>query len=244
MALADVDGDGKLDVIAAARFSDEARWFRQVDGVAFAEGGRLQSTGEGGAPRMLGPVFAVAGDLDSDGRVDVVTANHRSTNLLVFLQSESRGSFLEPVELSLGSTNRPVALVLDDLDTNGTLDLASANLGNAAVSIFLQSKGGILEPSSLPAVKGLQPTSIAARDLSGDAKRDLAVSFSSQRGSFVRVYTQAEAAFTEEQSFKLSGSQMVAPVAVLAADLDGDGAADLATANRQSRNITVFFGGR
>ncbi len=244
VALADIDGDGKLDIVAAARFSDEARWFQQGAGGAFVEGSKLHSTGESGTPKMIGPVFAVAGDLDADGRVDIVTANHRSTNLLVFLQSETRGSFLEPVELSLGSTNRPVALVLEDLDANGTTDLASANLGVTAVSIFLQSKSGVLEPSILPAVKGSQPTSIAARDLNGDAKRDLAVSFSSQRGSVVKIYTQAEGAFAEERSINLSASQMVAPVAVLAADLDGDGEADVATANRQSRNITVFFGGR
>ncbi len=245
VVLTDLDGDGKLDIIAAARFSDDAKWFRQGSDGAFVVAASLRVNGETGAPRMAGPIFVAVGDLDSDGRVDVVTANHESSNLLVFLQAEARGTFLDPVELPVGRGNKPVVLIMEDLDGNGTLDIACANLGESAASIFLQATSGTLESSDLPATRGVQPTGIAADDLNGDGKRDLAVSFSSQRGSFVKVYPQTDrSAFSEDRSSRFSMPQMLAPVAVLAVDLDGDGEADVATANRQTRNVTVFFGGR
>lgn len=246
VTLADLDRDGHLDVLAAARFSDEARWFRRGGDGQFAEGGVFRQGAAEGAPHLLGPVVAAAGDLDGDGTVDVVTANHRSSNLLIFLQGEGPGVFLEPIEVSLGAANRPVAVVLSDLDGSGTLDIAAANLGSTAVSIFIQGPDGTLSSREIPSLPGVQATSLAVQDVTFDARPDVVVAFSGHGGSFLNVYPQQVGPdpFSPESFFQLSAPGLLAPIAVLAVDLDGDGEPDLTSANRQSRNVTVFYGGR
>jgi len=244
VALADVDGDGRLDVAAAARFSDEARWFRQDDTGAFAEAGAFRA-GEGAGPKLLGPVFVALADIDGDGQTDVVTANHRSSNLTVFVQDTERGKFRAPLEVALGVGLRPVGVEIGDYDASGTPDIAAVHLGSSAVSVFLQASDGTLSGQTLPAVSGLQPTSIAAADLDSTGKPSLAVAYSSHLGSFIQTYAQdASARFLPEPTRRLSSPDVVAPVAVQAVDVDGDGEADLTTANRQSRNVTTFFCGR
>ncbi len=244
-ALADLDGDGKLDLAAAARFSDDARWFRQDADGALIEAGAFRSEAGGAGPGIQGPIFVASGDMDRDGRADLVTANHRSANLTVFLRSEERGMFHPPIDVPLGTGVRPVAIAIADIDGNGILDLVSANLGRAAASILLQGEDSVLTASSIDAISGVQPTAVAGRDLDGDGKLDIALSFSGQRGSFVKVYFQGDpGSFDDGRSLRLAAAALSAPIQVLAVDLDGDGEPDLATANRLSRNVTVFYGGR
>ncbi|MBI4601708.1 MAG: VCBS repeat-containing protein, partial [Planctomycetes bacterium] len=248
VALADLDGDGLLDVACAARFSDEARWFRQGAGGSFAEAGAFRAP-EGSPQKLLGPVFVAAGDVDSDGRADVVTANHRSGNLTIFLQAEEpegRGTFGAPVEVPLGAGARPVALTLGRLGEGSGLDIATVNLGRAAASVVLQDGAGMLRVTSLGGLSGVQPTAIALRELGGDGRPDLAIAFSGASASFLQV--RAQGAGAGEPAFdgvlRLAARELIAPAALIAADLDSDGEADLAAASRATRAITVFYGGR
>jgi hypothetical protein len=192
---------------------------------------------------LQGPVFALAADIDGDGRLDVAIASHRASRVSIFVQAEARGTFEPPVAVDLVAGNRPVSIDAVDLDRNGTMDLVTANLGAAAASLILQAPGGQLSVTSLPAVTGAQPTAVAARDLGGDGTPDLALAFSALRAGFVQVRTQGQET-TFDSVLRLSGPPLIAPVALSAADLDGDGEPDLGTANRVTRSVTVFYGGR
>ena len=50
--------------------------------------------------------------------------------------------------------------------------------------------------------------------------------------------------FTGSSPRVLSSEVLLAPVSVLAVDLDGDGEPDLVSGNRASARVTVFRGGR
>ena len=132
----------------------------------------------------------------------------------------------------------PVALAAADFDGDTDQDLAVVNNGSDNLTILRNDgSGNFIQPASSPEVVGDAPASVAAADLDGDTDQDLAVA----GGNFNRVTILlnngsadfAEAATSPEQA----GNQ---PVAVVAADLDGDADPDLAVANGGADSLTFL----
>ena len=74
-------------------------------------------------PTGRNPVSLAAGDLDSDGIVDLVTANQLADGVTVF-RGDGEGGFFRPVDWPVG--NAPTRVRLADLDADGHLDLVVA----------------------------------------------------------------------------------------------------------------------
>jgi hypothetical protein len=110
------------------------------------------------------------------------------------------------------------------------------------VSVLLVGAAGAADPSYAPSVLlpvGRSPISFADADVNGDGKRDFAVA--NQGSDDVTILLGSGSG-----GFGAAGGSPVpagdGPVAVEAADLNGDSKADLAVANSVSRNITVLLG--
>lgn len=170
IATGDFDGDGKADVAVA--LGDN----RASALVFFGLG-----TGEFRDPVVLatvspdpglsdGTTAIAAGDLDGDGRDDLVIACYAFTNQLVVRLGLPSG-FSDPVTVALPS---PVAIALGDLNDDGRLDVVAANIEQGTLSILHgRGDGSFGAPVSLPA--GPEPSSVAVADLDGDGLADIAV---------------------------------------------------------------------
>lgn len=81
------------------------------------------------------------GDVDGDGRADVVVANGQSDSVSVLLGSSS--SYLSSSPLVLDVSGRsPLDVKLHDTDMDGHLDIVTANAGSDTVSILLGCVAG------------------------------------------------------------------------------------------------------
>lgn len=125
-ALADFDGDGRLDMLVPGR---------NTDGLVFMLKG-VQGGFTLGRGYAVGcqTDWATAADLDGDGDLDVALAARAAPGGVVLLRNQGDGSFDDPVRISLERETRCVQAV--DFDGDGRLDLLLAHAGSGALSVM------------------------------------------------------------------------------------------------------------
>jgi len=113
-----------------------------------------------------------SGDVNEDGRPDLLTANRDAGTISVLLNSTNTGVFLPASNYPAGEA--PVDLTLGDFDEDGNLDVAVANRNTDRFSLLLGNGSGAFgEPTTFAA--GSFPSTIASTDFDGDGNLDVAV---------------------------------------------------------------------
>jgi hypothetical protein len=125
-----------------------------------------------------------------------------------------------------------------DLDGDTIPDLVTANLFSDDVSVLLGNGDGSFQ-AAVSFVAGDEPFCVAVADLDGDTVPDLVTA--NRGGDDVSVLLgNGDGSFQAADAFPV-GDELPLPVAVVAADLDGDDAPDLVTANSGSDDVTVLI---
>ena len=243
LALADLDGDGRLDVVTAGRLSGDVVWSAQDETGNFMTATVLQAPAAG--ITLAAPLSVVASDINADGLVDVLVAGHLSRNLVIFYQANP-GVFEPGAQVLLDEGVAPVEVVVADLDGDVLPDLAVAGLGSPALTILLQTAPRVFAAAPQPiGLDGVVATALAAADLNGDGRTDLVLADAQKVDPALLVYLAAEGAPLGGGSLLfLRSDSMVGPTGLVAFDFDGDGEADIMSANRAGSNVSVFRGGR
>jgi hypothetical protein len=217
VAIGDLNGDGNLDI-------------------GVVNGAILRGDGQGnfssGATFGLGNVGPLAiGDLDKDGRPDLVLVKTNNNQVATFLNTttfDPAGFFGAPLLLPVGTT--PESVAIGDFNRDGRPDIAVVNEGGfpqpGSMSIFLQNVNGqfVAAPGS-PISLGLSPRFGATGDVNRDGILDLAV-VNTQSASVSIFLGNGDGTFAPAPSVSLTGPGLGTFVAL--ADLDLDGKMDLA----------------
>ncbi|MEQ8822299.1 MAG: VCBS repeat-containing protein, partial [Sumerlaeia bacterium] len=123
--LADIDGDGDLDVVAGIRNSNQVIWCENTagDGTSWTRGliGLANGANE-----------VIARDIDGDGDVDVACAAFDENAVRVFINLLGDGSSWQSTTVTTSATSA-IAVDLADVDCDGDLDVLSAALGSDSV---------------------------------------------------------------------------------------------------------------
>lgn len=117
-AIADIDGDGKNDVVSKG--STKILWHKNIDGHGTFGRGKTILTGES----MRG---FITGDIDGDGDKDIIFHRYSEQSQsahIGFIKNDGAGNFAPVVMIaSLGNTIADVNLYLSDIDADGKPDL-------------------------------------------------------------------------------------------------------------------------
>lgn len=223
LALADLDGNGRLDVAVAATGASAVQVFFQASDGTF---GSPVALTVGGAPWAV-----AAADLTGSGTgTDLVVATDAGT-VSVLLRGSTPGTFLPFVDYPAGV--QPVAVVTADLNGDGHPDLLLADYQGALIYLLASPTGdGTFQPAVARDAGDDASCALAVADLNGDGLLDVVVANAGPPG-----WPGSEAIFFQDAA---GGGALLSPVmyrgyvgplSVAVGDVNGDGLPDLIIAD-------------
>ena len=225
VAVADFNGDGKLDLATANSGGDNVSVLLGNGNGTF---GVATHFTVGKDPRSV----AVA-DFNGDGKLDLVTANLFYSHLSVLL-GNGNGTFGAVTYYLIGGGPNSVAVA--DFNGDGKLDLVTANLTGPNVGVLLGLGNGTFGAATYFPV-GRSPEWLTVGDFNGDGKLDLATA-NVNINSVSVLLGNGNGTFGPPAIIPVG----LEPISVAVGDFNGDGKLDLATANYGSINVSVLLG--
>jgi hypothetical protein len=215
LAVGDFNNDGKLDVaVAIASGNSIAICLGNGDGTFSVAGSPLVGNN---------PIGLAAGDLNGDGKLDLVAANYTDGTVSVLL-GKGDGTFTNGATYPIGT--QPQTLSLADLNGDGKLDVTVVNTADNNVQVLLGGGDGTFRAGTYRVPTG--PFSITSGDFNRDGIPDLAVL--NGDGTVTVFLGDGHGGFKPLSPFAACASNLQPPAQIMAADFNGDGISDLASA--------------
>ena len=251
VSLADIDGDGKLDIAigeqgpastVATIHNASASWpilTPTFGAVTYWTSGTL-------------PYIVRFGDLDGDGRPEMVVANNTANSVTIFRNTSSIGTiaFGGPTVVATGSS--PVDVAIQDIDGDGKRDMVVASAGGTGqVAVFRNTTvtaGTYLFAISNYPTPVSVPEYIVIGDVDGDGKADVSVGSKNGATNKLMVYLNHSVSGTVSMGTTAApatslpnGSFPAYPIeGMVGADFDGDGLMDIAATNLPDTMVTIY----
>jgi FG-GAP-like repeat len=224
LVLADVYGDGKMDIVAAAP-GGNVYVARPGGGGTFgaAQAYRVPT----GLYGYLYPPEVAVGDFNGDGKPDIVVSNAAWSSVSVLLNN-GNGTFGTAQNYAVGG--RPTAVAVGDVSGDGKLDIVTAN-SNGTVSVLLNTGAGAFGAAQTYAISG-PANSVALGDFNHDGHLDIATTGGTEMDVLLN---NGGGTFGAYQKVGPAGKSVVV------ADFNGDGYPDLAEVVWSTYSIDVLM---
>ncbi len=243
IAVADVNGDGKPDLVVANYCVSSTNCSNGVISVLLGNGdGTFQAAQTFSSGGQYALSLAVA-DVNGDGKPDLVVANQCNTNctsgIVGVLLGNGDGTFQTAQTYSSGAQyGRSVAV--GDVNGDGKVDVLVTNecgsdCSTGGVGVLLGNGDGTFQPAQINSSGGYSAESIAIGDVNGDGKPDLVVS--NYCGSNVNCATGGVSILLGNADGTFQAAQVTLTPAnfsqgqIALSDFNGDGNLDIAIGN-------------
>ena len=136
--MTDVNGDGKLDLVTAKNDDNDVS-------VMLGDGkGGFARAPDSPFPVGPGPYPLAVGDVNGDGKPDIVTPNSKpGDRSLTVLLGYGKGGFKSAPDSPVAAAGNPYYVALKDANGDGKLDLVATHNGDDRATVLLgNGKGG------------------------------------------------------------------------------------------------------
>ena len=226
----DYDHDGDLDLLLtgnALKAGDESNvLWRNNGNKTFTE--VTAETGLGGSSRTASSILT---DFNNDRAVDLAMTGDSAAPVLYVNPREGKYPTQALYDAKLPATEGIAVL---DYDKDGWMDIAVTHAGAPGLTLWRNvagpnNVGRRFERVSLPLHDGVRGWGLTPIDIDNDGWVDLAAIVQTSVGPRVKVFrNRGDGSFDDvSRELGLDRVKLIAPRGLIAADVDGDGAADL-----------------
>lgn len=226
--LADVNGDGKLDVVVVDQNAPGNVWTLLGNGDGtFQTAASVAMTGPAGSNTILA-------DLNGDGLLDIADFDYDSSQLTVFLAT-SASAYAQPASYDTpNDVNEACSLTAGDLNGDGKPELVAANCKQNNLTVYVNNGSGafatgVYYASALSSTDSsnsadVYPQAVTIADVNGDGKADLVVA-NNDGGDVTVLLGKGDGTLNVPTvGFATGGFPYVPPIV---ADVNGDGLVDI-----------------
>jgi len=228
---ADLDGDGKPDIAVVNSTGNNLQTFLNTSTAGKVSFGLQNNIA---MDQYAMPNGIIAGDLDGDGKLDLVVTNIGISTLSVFRNTSTPGNISFATPISYATGGYPVYPAIGDLNGDGKPEIVAPNYFDNAISVYVNnSTSGNLSfapKQDIPITTYGTPYYVTIGDLDGDGKPDLvSPNLGGNNVSVLRNTSATGGAISFDASVDFPTAAF--PITVAIGDLDGDGKPDLVTTN-------------
>jgi len=245
IAVGDVSGDGKVDVVATSLNIGITNCENVVAVLIGSGNGKFKTPVYYSTGVTVQSGSVTLGDLNGDGKLDIVVSN--ADGSLSVLLNKGKGIYGTATVIIAASGTQGGNIVIGDFNKDGKLDLAVTDYSGTAINVLLGNGDGTFKaPISTPSP--INPIALAAGDFNNDGKLDLALTSWNDQGAFTIFTGNGDGTFTQGTTYKFSTWTQCNlgngpnPYWIGAGDLNQDGKLDLAIALSTTSCEEVYNG--
>ncbi len=245
IAVADVDGDGKLDLLVVNSCVSNSDCKKGEVGVLLGNGDGTFHAAQSYSTNGAYPAGIAVVDVNGDDKLDLIVANNsfignKSSGAVTVLLGNGDGTFQPAVGYASGGQGASAVAAID-VNGDGKLDLLVANVSGTssqaagALGVLLGNGDGTFQPAQSYSTSGSSSFSVAGADVSGDGNPDAIVSNycgindpACTSPSVTVFLGSGNGSFTASKTYKPGG---LYTESVAVADVTGDGRPDLLVDN-------------
>ena len=236
VAVGDINNDSRIDVVVVSSFKGG-----ETNGLCVFlqnESGTFNSKviyATSSNPSSVG-----IGDVNNDGRQDVVVANSNENNIKVFIQNNT-GTLNTPVLYPVDS--QPDSIKIGDVDGDGENDVVVSNALSDSISVLIQN-AGVLSPQVTYSITSYGNNKIDIGDMNNDGRKDVIVMRGKKSGiDDVAVFIQNVTNTLDTPVYRGVSGVDTRVFGMAAGSVNGDSRADIVTTFGANTNtyVAVFI---